>query len=126
MNVSPALLSTAVLGEVQRRLEDVGGRPWMEVLLTSYCDWTEYTLYLLAGERAGVLERHHLWADDPEAPAHLHTDPAVSIWDSAAASPAHLEPTACRAAVAPGAPALEVVQRNRPHTGSDPISIFPR
>ena len=28
----------------------------MEILLTSYCDWTEYTLYLLAAERAGLLE----------------------------------------------------------------------
>jgi hypothetical protein len=91
MNVSPALLSTAILGEVQRRLEAVGGRPWMEILLTSYCDWTEYTLYLLAGERAAILDRYHLWADDPRAPAHLHTHPAVSIWDSAAASPARLE-----------------------------------
>lgn len=91
MNVSPALLSTAVLGEVHRRLETVAGRPWMDVLLTSYCDWTEYTLYLLAGERAEGLERYHLWADDPMAPAHLHTHPAVSIWDSATASRAHLE-----------------------------------
>ena len=44
MNVSPALLSTAVLGEVQRRLEDIGERPWMEILLTSYCDWNGQTL----------------------------------------------------------------------------------
>ena len=47
----------------------------MEVLLTSYCDWTEYTLYLLAAEQADAVERYHLWADDPQAPAHLHTDP---------------------------------------------------
>src|SRR4051812_30168884 len=40
MNVSPALLSTAVLREVHRRLEAMAGRPWMDVLLTSYCDWT--------------------------------------------------------------------------------------
>ena len=91
MNVSPALLSTAVLNEVQRRLEAVGGRPWMEILLTSYCDWTEYTLYLLAAERAAAVERYHLWADDPEAPAHLHTDPAVSIWDAATASRTNVE-----------------------------------
>ena len=63
----------------------------MDILLTSYCDWTEYTLYLLAAERAGVLGSHHLWADHPKAPAHLHTHPAFSIWDSAAASPAQLE-----------------------------------
>ena len=91
MNVSPALLSTAVLAEVQRRLEAVGGRPWMEVLLTSYCDWTEYTLYLLAAERADAVNRYHLWTDDPQAPAHLQTDPALSIWDAASASRASVE-----------------------------------
>ena len=91
MNVTPALLSTAILTKLQRRLEAVGGRPWMEILLTSYCDWTEYTLYLLAAERAGELERYHLWGHDPEAPARLQTDPGVSIWDAAAASRANLE-----------------------------------
>ena len=91
MNVTPALLSTAVLGEVQRRLEEVGGRPWMDILLTSYCNWTEYTLYLLAAERADSVERYHLWADDPAAPAHLHVDPTVSIWDAATASRANVE-----------------------------------
>ena len=68
MNVTPAVLSTAVLGELQRRLEEVGGRPWMDILLTSYCDWTEYTLYLLAAERAGLVEREHLWARRPVRP----------------------------------------------------------
>ena len=91
MNVTPALLSTVVLIEVQRRLEAIGGRPWMEVLLTSYCDWTEYTLYLLAAEQSDAVNRHHLWADDPAAPAHLQTQPDLSIWDSAAASREHLE-----------------------------------
>jgi len=91
MNVTPALLSSALLTELHRRLEAVGGRPWMDVLLTSYCDWTEYTLYLLAAERAGLVARHHVWAGDPEAPAHLHSDPAVSIWDAAHATAAHLE-----------------------------------
>jgi hypothetical protein len=91
MNVTPALLSTAVLDEVQNRLEAIEGRPWMDVLLTSYCDWTEYTLYLLAAERAGVVDRYHVWADDPGASARLQTDPAVSIWDAASASPASVE-----------------------------------
>jgi Family of unknown function (DUF6492) len=91
MNVTPALLSTAVLGEVQQRLEAVGGRPWMEILLTSYCDWTEYTLYLLAAERAGLMERHHVWADDPATPAHLQVDPGLSIWDKSTASRASVE-----------------------------------
>ncbi|HEY6639044.1 MAG TPA: DUF6492 family protein [Solirubrobacterales bacterium] len=91
MNVSPALLSTVVLNEVQRRLEAIGGRPWMDVLLTSYCDWTEYTLYLLAAEQADAVNRYHLWADAPQAPAHVHTRPDFSIWDSATASREHLE-----------------------------------
>jgi hypothetical protein len=86
MHVTPALLSTAVIGEVQRRLEAVGDRPWMDILLTSYCDWTEYSLYLLAAERVGLVERDHVWADDPAAPVHLHVDPAISIWDAAGAS----------------------------------------
>jgi hypothetical protein len=91
MNVSPALLSTAILEEVQRRLEANRGRPWMEILLTSYCDWTEYTLYLLAAEQADAVNRYHLWADDPRAPAHLQIDPSLSIWDPASASPASVE-----------------------------------
>jgi hypothetical protein len=91
MTVTPAVLSTAVLTEVQRRLEAVGGRPWMDILLTSYCDWTEYALYLLAAERASLVERHHLWADDPAAPAHLHAHPALSIWGGASASRAHVD-----------------------------------
>jgi Family of unknown function (DUF6492) len=80
VNVTPAILSTAILRALQRRLEAVGGRPWMDILLTSYCDWTEYTLYLLAAEQASLVERHHLWADDPGAPAHLHAHPTLSIW----------------------------------------------
>ena len=90
MNVTPALLSTTVLEAVQRRLEAVGGRPWMDVLLTSYCDWTEYTLYLLAAEDLGLVARDHLWADDPASPAHLHVDPRRSVWSDAGASRADL------------------------------------
>jgi Family of unknown function (DUF6492) len=83
VNVTPAVLSTAILREVQTRLEAVGGRPWMDILLTSYCDWTEYTLYLLAAERASLVDRLHVWADDADAPAHLHADPSLSIWGGA-------------------------------------------
>jgi hypothetical protein len=90
INVTPAVLSTAVIREVQKRLEAVGGRPWMDILLTSYCDWTEYSLYLLAAERVGLVERDHVWADDPSAPVHLHVDPAISIWDATKASRAHV------------------------------------
>lgn len=86
MQVTPAILSTAILTEVHKRLEEVWGRPWMEVLLTSYCEWTEFTLYLLTAEWAGLLARHHLWADDVAAPAHLHVDAAMSVWHSRSAT----------------------------------------
>jgi len=63
----------------------------MDVLLTSYCDWTEYSLYLLAAERADLVGLHHVWANDPAAPAHLHSNPALCIWDAADATPAKVE-----------------------------------
>jgi hypothetical protein len=91
MNVTPALLSTAVLSEVQRRLEAVGERPWMDILLTSYCNWTEYTLYLLAAERASLIARDHVWADDLAAPARLHADPTLSVWGGADAARADVD-----------------------------------
>jgi hypothetical protein len=91
INVTPAVLSTAVIREVQKRLEAVGDRPWMDVLLTSYCEWTEYSLYLLAAERVGLVECDHVWADDPSAPVHVHVDPAISIWDATGASRARVE-----------------------------------
>ena len=89
IGVTPALLSTTILDEVHRRLEGVGGRPWMDVLLTSYCDWTEYTLYLLAGERAALVERDHAWPD--ETSSRLQVDPGLSIWDEASASRERVE-----------------------------------
>jgi hypothetical protein len=91
MSPTPALLASAILGEVHRRLEEVSGRPWMDVLLTSYCDWTEYTLYLLAAERAALVESHHVWASDSAAPAHLQVDTALSIWSASRASRQNVE-----------------------------------
>jgi Family of unknown function (DUF6492) len=91
MNVTPALLSTEILEEVHRRLEAVGGRPWMEILLTSYCTWTEYSLYMLAAERAELLDRLHIWANDPRAGAWLQVDPRVSIWYANGASGTDVE-----------------------------------
>src|SRR5262249_17284635 len=38
-----------------------------------------------------AVSRYHVWADDPRAPAHVHTRPDLSIWDSATASRGHLE-----------------------------------
>jgi hypothetical protein len=91
MNVTPAVLSTVVLSETQRRLEEIHGRPWMEVLLTSYCDWTEYSLYLLTAEHADLLDREHTWAGTPEAPRHLHVNPDISVWDRASATRHNVE-----------------------------------
>lgn len=91
MNVTPAILSTEILAETQRRLEDVNGRPWMDVLLTSYCDWTEYTLYLLAGEHANLLDREHVWAGSVDAPHHLQLDSASSVWDARSATREHVD-----------------------------------
>ena len=122
MNVTPALLSTAVLAELHRRLEETGGRPWMDVLLTSYCDWTEYTLYLLAAERASLLARHHVFADDPDAPAHLHTDPATSIWDAASATQANVE----RLFTADDPGLFAVVQSNTGLSASDVAAVAAR
>jgi hypothetical protein len=86
MQVTPAIVSTAILTKVHERLEEVWDRPWMDVLLTSYCEWTEFTLYLLTAEWAGLLARYHLWADDPAAPAHLHVDAATSVWHARSAT----------------------------------------
>jgi hypothetical protein len=122
MNVSPALLSTTVLREVHRRLETVGGRPWMDVLLTSYCDWTEYTLYLLAAERAGLVAGAHLWSDDPGAPARLHSDPTLSIWGAAEATRANVE----RLFTAGGAGIFAVVQSNTGLPASEVAAVAAR
>jgi hypothetical protein len=62
----------------------------MEVLLTSYCDWTEFTLYMLTAEWAGLLARDHMWANDPAAPAHLHVDAAASVWHARTATREHV------------------------------------
>jgi hypothetical protein len=91
MGVTPAILATEVITSVQGRLSEVSGKPWMDTLLTSYCDWTEYTLYLLEAERAGLLERLHVWSDDPAAPAPLQLRPEISIWDAERASRANIE-----------------------------------
>ena len=59
VGVTPALLSREILQSVHRRVEAVSGRPWMDTLLTTYDDWTEYTLYLLEAQRAGLLDDRH-------------------------------------------------------------------
>ena len=91
MGVTPAILSSEIIASVQQRVAAVSAKPWMDTLLTSYCDWTEYTLYLLEAERSGLLERRHLWGDDPAAPAPLQLSPEISIWDAERASRANIE-----------------------------------
>ena len=86
MGVTPALLSREVLLAVHDRLTACGRRPWMDVLLTSYCNWTEYTLYLLSASHAGLLSGHHRWCgEDPSVP-HLQVPSDVSIWERRAAT----------------------------------------
>lgn len=89
--VTPAVLSTVVLSEIQRRLEEVNRCPWIDVLLTSYCEWTEYSLYLLTAEHAGLVDTQHMWAGTAEAPRHLHLSPEISVWDRASATRQHVE-----------------------------------
>jgi hypothetical protein len=93
MGVTPALLSRDILLALHDRLAECAGRPWMDVLLTSYCDWTEYTLYLLAAEHYGLLDCHHHWcveADDRDV-APLQVATTASIWGRRAATAHNLE-----------------------------------
>lgn len=93
MGVTPALLSREVLLALHARLSECAGRPWMDVLLTSYCDWTEYTLYYLAAEHFGLLESKHVvveeGADGELAPLQVAAD--ASIWSRESATSNHLE-----------------------------------
>lgn len=82
MGVTPALLSRSVLLAAHDRIAEVGGRPWMDVLLTSYSDWTEYTLYLLTAQLSGLLDREHAWCvegDDRDV-VPLQAAADLSIW----------------------------------------------
>jgi hypothetical protein len=38
-----------------------------------------------------LLDRHHLWADEPAAPAHLHADPSLSFWGGTGGNGADVE-----------------------------------
>jgi hypothetical protein len=93
MLLTPALLSREILLALHDRLAECGGRPWMDVLLTSYCNWTEYSLYLLAAEHSVLLDRHHHWCvegDDRDvAPLQISVD--ASIWERRTATVDNLE-----------------------------------
>lgn len=86
MHVTPAILSTAVLARLQSRIEEVSGRNWMDTLLTTYSEWTEYSLYLLAAESSGLLSTYHVSPDEAASTTHLQVPSEVSIWDSASAT----------------------------------------
>jgi Family of unknown function (DUF6492) len=93
MGVTPALLSREILLTLHDRLAECDGRPWMDVLLTSYCDWTEYTLYLLAADHSGLLGcRHHVVEEgDGGDVAPLQVAADMSIWGRETATTHHLE-----------------------------------
>ena len=93
MGVTPALLSREILLTLHDRLAECDGRPWMDVLLTSYCDWTEYTLYLLAAEHSELLGCRHQVVEEGDggdvAPLQVAAD--TSIWGRETATTHHLE-----------------------------------
>lgn len=77
--MTPAILSRTLCRSLHRRLEEIHGKPWMNVLLERYMiDWTEYTLYWLNAESQGLLDQFHTLAGPGMLP--LHT--AESIWYS--------------------------------------------
>lgn len=82
MGVTPALLAREVLLALHDRLTVRAGRPWMEVLLTTYSDWTEYTLYLLTAQALGLIDRHHIWCGDHDHTfsTALHVSTELSVW----------------------------------------------
>jgi hypothetical protein len=80
MSVTPALLSRDVLESMHRRIEGVSGRGWIDTLLTTYDDWTEYTLYLLEAERTGLVDAYHRWAGSLGCPDHLQVAATRSVW----------------------------------------------
>lgn len=74
---TPATLSRSLCLSLQQRLEAVNGTDWKRVLLANYAiDWTEYTLYWLNAEHAGLLERYHTQAVPPQRTLHA----SESVW----------------------------------------------
>lgn len=73
---TPAILSRTICRSLHRRLEELYSTDWMRVLLANYTlDWTEYTLYWLNADRAGLIEQFHL--PDGTRP-FLHAE--ESVW----------------------------------------------
>lgn len=74
---TPAILSRTLCLDLHRQLEAVHGEEWRRVLLSNYMvDWTEYTLYWLNGERAGLLDQFHA----PAQPGQRTLHASESVW----------------------------------------------
>jgi hypothetical protein len=74
---TPAILSSTICRSLQARLEELYKTDWIRVLLANYTiDWTEYTLYWLNAERAGLIDQFHVTA----APGQRSVHTAESVW----------------------------------------------
>jgi len=114
IGVTPALLDREILIELQGRIAHRVGRPWVDALLTTYSDWTEYTLYLLAARHLGMLDSRHLVP--PPGSTQLQVPTELSVWSAAEATP-----TKVATLLASGAQGLfGIVQSN---TGLDAATV---
>jgi hypothetical protein len=74
---TPTILSRTLCLNLQQRLAAMHGTDWRRVLLANYAiDWTEYTLYWLNAEDAGLLDRYHTTAKPGQRTLHA----AESVW----------------------------------------------
>jgi hypothetical protein len=62
LSVTPELLSTRILRALERALHPGGGAEAWTTLLRRPGLWSEYSLYTLFAEQAGMLRQHHLEA----------------------------------------------------------------
>jgi len=74
---TPAILSRTLCLDLHKRLESVHGQEWRRVLLSHFTtDWTEYTLYWLNAERAGLLDQFHMGPQAGQRTLHA----SESVW----------------------------------------------
>jgi Family of unknown function (DUF6492) len=78
ISVTPAIVASDVCTMVQRRLEEVHRRSWVEVLLTAGTEWTEYTLYFLTLSHLMAVGDYHVWPSEEPGAARLHS--SNTIW----------------------------------------------
>lgn len=93
MNVTPAILSTAVCQELIKELDDVD-RHWVHRLMSPHrkwswkrlllpwfkrtYHWTEYTLYFLFMHKHDLIDKHHITAGTSKTPQTLIS--SNSVW----------------------------------------------